>query len=535
MNKIVGFCVSPESLDRSVDIFDVGFIVKEIQVGKYVLTIWGFDEVLSCVVNDKYSLAFPVNGSLLDRNVLISVVGGEVVIENDWLGSIPIFYNTTKKIASSLIQHCVADSTVSQEGLELYCEHGYAAYGATIYKEVRFLRYFSRITFAKTGLVVKKKPDPIRELDYDSVEVGSDTVVDTLTAYVRRVEVGLGGNIILPTSGGFDSRLLNYLVEDRSKIRSFTYGNSSDQNKSTEVVYAKRISEIFQTKWKRIELTSFHEYIGKWFSCFGVSTHLHGMYQIEFYKKILLDEGLAGSSLLSGIVGDAWAGSISVPVIEKPSDLSKLGYTHGMSFPIKHLNDLVCGEDRDSFFNENKDLLTDSRHRIIFLIRNKIILLSYLMQVPEYMGVPAWTPFLNLECVFKMLCLPDQERKNRKWQTELFRQTGLDLESEKLKSIRSNRLDAEVLKGARLEPLNVEVLAEYVSAHRVDEINKILTIYTSGKLSMQKVFLNAVSYCLTISKVGGLLRKLGFKNRVLLALYQYYVLKAVEKGIADAR
>jgi len=36
---------------------------------------------------------------------------------------------------------------------------------------------------------------------------------------------------------------------------------------------------------------------------------------------------------------------------------------------------------------------------------------------------------------------------------------------------------------------------------------------------------------LYIPKIGGLLRRLGFKNEFLKALYEYYVIKAIEKGL----
>ena len=36
---------------------------------------------------------------------------------------------------------------------------------------------------------------------------------------------------------------------------------------------------------------------------------------------------------------------------------------------------------------------------------------------------------------------------------------------------------------------------------------------------------------LNIPKIGGLLVRLGFKNKLLKALDEYYVIKAIEKGL----
>ena len=46
------------------------------------------------------SFTFQTTESLLDRNIKITLLDNEVIIENDWLGSIPIFYNTKAKIIS---------------------------------------------------------------------------------------------------------------------------------------------------------------------------------------------------------------------------------------------------------------------------------------------------------------------------------------------------------------------------------------------------------------------------------------------------
>ena len=64
------------------------------------------------------------------------------------------------------------------------------------------------------------------------------------------------------------------------------------------------------------------------------------MYQIEFYSKIR-EEGYCQCPLLSGIIGDAWAGNVNIKSIDKSSDICNLSYSHGMagdpSFLIKKL------------------------------------------------------------------------------------------------------------------------------------------------------------------------------------------------------
>ena len=82
-----------------------------------------------------------------------------------------------------------------------------------------------------------------------------------------------------------------------------------DQSRSFEVVQAKALANRFGIRWERIPLGDFHHYFDDWDAEFGLSTHAHGMYHFEFYTKIR--ERLKGRhAFLSGIVGDAWAGSI---------------------------------------------------------------------------------------------------------------------------------------------------------------------------------------------------------------------------------
>ncbi len=65
------------------------------------------------------------------------------------------------------------------------------------------------------------------------------------------------------------------------------------------------------------------------------------MYQIEFYSKIR-EEGYCQCPLLSGIIGDAWAGNVNIKrVLIKVQISCNLSYSHGMagdpSFLIKKL------------------------------------------------------------------------------------------------------------------------------------------------------------------------------------------------------
>lgn len=527
MDKIIGFLISQEEKEVEIDFFHVGLKVTQVKYQSYNVYLWGIGDIEHYKINEKYSMSFPLHSSLFDRNVLISFENDQIIVENDWLGAIPIFYNPRKNIVSTLSNFCIKDKKIHSEGLSNFCEFGYSVFEQTMFEDVKFMRYFSKLVITDQAIKVYYKDDPVLENDFISEESRENDVIALMKEYVSKVEEQVQHEIILPTSGGYDSRILNYLIKDKERIRSFTYGVSKDQCKSFEVVHAKKISEIYNTKWEQIELTEFNAYLNKWFEVYGISTHAHGMYHIEFYTNIMKKHAFKSPSFLSGIIGDAWAEQGKFSDVESASDLINLGYTHGMNLDVKHLN-FRCGNTiKEKVFQDNKEFLQNEKVKAVFAMRVKLILISYLTQIPEYFGMPVWTPFLNFNIVKAMLNIRDERRKNRLWQRDFFRKVGLNLEDMHLNSSRSNRLNDEIVKNTKFEILDEAILSPYVSQQRIAYINRILS---------KPGFLESVkNYLLYVPKVGGLMRRLGCENKVLKALYEYYVLKTMEKGLSDER
>lgn len=516
--------ISKEKKQINIDFFDVGLTQSIIEFEGYFIYFWGIGEIKNHKINGKIAFSFPLSESLLDRNILISFQGDKIIVENDWLGSIPVFYNIKENIISTISNFCIEGKTIDFEGLENFCEFGYSVFEHTFLQDVRFMRYYSTLTIdAQSGIKIDYKEDLVLEESFFKDQSEENDVISLMQDYIGEVEKVTKGDIVLPTSGGYDSRILNYLVKDKKRIRSFTYGISKNQSESVEVTHAKKISEIYKTKWEQIELNRFHQYISKWFDIYGISTHIHGMYHIEFYTKILSKYKFENPTFLSGIVGDAWAGSIMYNDIKKQDDLISLGYTHGLNLDLGYLqfsNERIIIQ---KIFSENKDFLKNDKTKAVFTIRIKLMLISYLTQIPEYFGMPVWTPFLNFEIVKQTLNIDEDRRKNRIWQRDFFRKVGLNLEDMKLKSTWSNRLDYEAARHTHLEQLDVELMSTYVSRKRLLEINK----YISSQSTWQKMK-NELLY---LPKIGGAMRKFGFKNKFLVALYDYYIIKTIEKGI----
>jgi hypothetical protein len=528
MNKIIGFLITQEKASPRVDVFDVGLQMVVLKRGAYDIYIWGIGDVASCVINDTYALSFPLHDSVLDRNVLIRFDGDAITVENDWLGSIPVFYNEKEKTVSTLSRLCLGDNReIHPEGLANFCDFGYSVFEQTVFTDVKFMRYYSRLVITDDAITVMYKDDPVLDESFLSQPAEEGAVIAQLQQYITDIESQISGDIIVPTSGGFDSRLLNYLITDKKRICSFTYGITADQSQSTEVVHAKKISEIYHTQWKQIELTSFHDHIDQWFAIHGFSTHLHGMYHIEFYTTIMREHTFYEPSFLSGIIGDAWAEKGKIDDIADYQDIYKLGYAHGMNLDPRY----VCPQNDEAikrkFYAEHANALRDDRLRTVFSMRMKLMLLSYLLQVPEYFGMPAWTPFLNFSTVRAMLSLPDERRADRQWQRDFFARVGLDLENMNLPSVTINRLNYEVAQKTTFEPIDVRVMRAYVDENRLQKIN--------AQLSRLSGYEKIKAQLLYTPKISEILKMMGVQNEFLRAMYDYYVVKAIEKGVKDAR
>lgn len=525
MNKIIGFLITKEKVKLHVDFFNVGLRLITLTYGNYYIYLWGIGDIENCKISNKFSLSFPLHDSLFDRNVLIYFENGSIIIENDWLGSIPVFYNEKEQSISTISNFCIKNKIIDKDGLAGFCEFGYSVFEHTIFEDIKFMRYYSKLIVSDNTIRVEYKDDPVFKNEFLHSVSTTEEVLSKIHEYTNSIESRISGEIIIPTSGGYDSRLLNYLVKDKSRIRSFTYGISANQSESFEVVYAKKLSEILGTKWEMIELDEFYKYIDKWFEVYGISTHLHGMYHIEFYSKILERKELSKPTLLSGIFGDVWSGNVNYPDITNPKDLVIAGYTHGLNLSLKYLKVDFSDELKNNFFINNREYLNSDKLKPLVTVRLKIILISYLTIIPEYFGIPTWTPFLNLEIVKAILSLPERERKNRMWQKNLYRKLGINIEEMNLKVRKDSQLDYVVAKKYiekyKFEPLDLKLLKTFFDEERIIQINDTLNNIT--------LFTEVINKLMNIRKIGGVLRRIGVQNKFIRALYDYFVLKAIEK------
>jgi hypothetical protein len=541
MDKIIGFIIAnrkDESIIKKKSIFinDLcnRFAKKSmnLNIGNFIVCIiyqGNLEHILKQTEDGVFFYLGQCTGyyfddiALKDRFLRVQINRDLVICENDWLGSIPLFYNSRDQIISTLSLLTLTDKTINSEGLQSYFEFGYSVFECTPFENVKFMRYYSKLVFDSDGIRIFYKDDPVTESLLNE-NIDEKEVLHKLEQYINYFENSYKGKIIIPTSGGYDSRLLNYFIKEKNRIRSFTYGISRKQEESFEVVRAKKVSEILGTEWQQIELQDFHKYILDWFLIFGFSTHLHGMYHIEFYKKVIGNfKPMEEVSFLSGIIGDAWAGSVNIPSIKSEKDLKYLAYSHGVNLDVKYSNLLIKNNLKTKFYKENYVKLRDPRFRTVFSMRLKILLLSYLMIVPDFLGLNSWTPFLNFDIATGMLRISESRREKRIWQKEFFSRVGLDLENMNLPSVNFNDLDYDVSRQSVFEPINAETLKSFVTLDYIKAINK--TLENKNLLDDFKVQI------LRNRITGSVFTKIGIQNNYLKHLYAYYVIKAIEMGL----
>ena len=178
---------------------------------------------------------------------------------------------------------------------------------------------------------------------------------------------------------------------------------------------------------------AFHRYFDEWDALFGVSTHAHGMYQIEFYRRIL-ERVPAGSTVLSGICGERFAGDDrvvrSIETLRDAADLLR-----GVPLPPheRRLPPQPSSAARSwgcfSCSRRTPRIRTEMLPRVFTVTRLRMMLLSYLLSVPASLGFRAKGPYLDIDLAMRMLTLPAEQRKDRRWQREFFARQGVDLEA----------------------------------------------------------------------------------------------------------
>ncbi|WP_142533095.1 asparagine synthetase B family protein [Saccharicrinis carchari] len=519
--KIVGFILSKSKINYLPKI-NPNIQIKDFDLSMGWLSLYYYGDLNTCMVkNGVYSMGFPASDNLLDHNLLIHICQDEVLVENDWLQSIPLYYNSKEGVVSTFPKVCLGENkAIDKQGLFDYLKYGFSVFERTIFKEVRFLSFYSSLRYKLGDLSITQKEDPAKRID-EFKGASEQDIWNKFDNYCRKREERTVGDIVIPTSGGYDSRIANYFMHDRSRVKNYTYGISANQEKSFEVQQAKKIAKKLGHHWERIHLKDAFHYSGHWHDLYAFSTHLHGMYHIEFYHKINDILQNKPASMISGMGGDVLSGINTYTLSRNPQYLNYLAYTHGINYKADGCKDEFRSEQE--FIDRYSYLMEDIRLYPLITMRIKAVLISYVLTVPSMMGLPAWTPFLNYESAMLMLNLPPERRKNRAWVSEFFASKDLLPGQSLFFNDTKNRLNLHLHNNYNFEPLSNDFSMPYLSDKRKQEINDYL-----GNIGLK----SKINYQLTTTRViKEVLKRFGITNKFSASLSDYQTLKAIEMSL----
>jgi len=517
---LVGLFIRPKNIPKINQKYNYreNVLFKQFHNSDFIIDIWFFGELPVKINKDVTTLGTP--GSCRSGGLIIEYDSKNVSVSNDWLASVPVFYNKDSQVISTNINSCINSKELDDTGLNLYLDYGYVVMEKTPFKHVNFMRYMSKIQASIGNIDVKYLPDPVHA-ELLKTPSTPDEVIALMLKKIKDKSTAHKKTIV-PLSGGYDSRLLTALVRiiDNSKeVLNPSYGASIVQRSSFEVSIAKKVSETLNTTFEHIQLGSemWSYRIQQWLKMRGSSSHLHGMYHIEFYDKFVSKNGNDGL-LLSGIYGDLWSGKIKIDPITSVDSYDNLFLTHGISSSIL-LEEKGCKNLVKSQYMIERNELKDYRMRLVSLARKKMSLLSYLVDIPNKMGLETYSPFLDLDVVSLMLRLPKEMKNDRLWQKDFFKSFNIDFDMSISPIARSNTLYLENYSAIQFNRINPNLV--HGNKNKINSLNKFLMKKNYRYLLIEYF------YCILKLNRVKFIKKI-FKTRVQSNLYNYYFLYPIQ-------
>lgn len=276
------------------------------------------------------------SGLTNDRFLRVKIFFDSVEIENDYAGSIPVFYSTFSGVSLSNIEPFIVEANgysnddISYENIYGFLRYSHFIWDETAFKGMYVMEPDSRYFFDSISLSVEKNYlksiKASRDLEglsdfevaHELDKLNEDLVNNALENYSQ---------IILPLSSGYDSRMILAAVSKRKDLKErlhcFTYGSIG----SIEVESARRLTKQLGVKWDFLELPRrflTKSYLDEIHDIFGCSLHMHGMYQLEFFDEVSRKIKIQSNACLtSGFMTGVPAGQhISLLDIKDDSALS---------------------------------------------------------------------------------------------------------------------------------------------------------------------------------------------------------------------
>lgn len=185
----------------------------------------------------------------------------QLIASVDHIRSHPIFYgqtNTTFYLSdcAEWVREKVGDLAMDEEAKVEFQLAGYITGRDTLYKNVKQLQAGECLSFVNGDLELNRY---YRFLHTEPAQYNEQELVLSLDKVAKKsiqrlIKYANGRQIVIPLSGGYDSRLIAALLKEAGydNILTFTYGIKG--NKETE--YSKKVADALGLEWVFIEYTN---------------------------------------------------------------------------------------------------------------------------------------------------------------------------------------------------------------------------------------------------------------------------------------
>jgi hypothetical protein len=309
-------------------------------------------------------------------------------------------------------------------------------------------------------------------------------------------------------------------------VRAFTYGVSNPPERSIEAVKARELARRLGIRWELIPLGDFHRYFADWDALYGVSTHAHGMYGIEFYRGVAARVP-PGTPVISGACAERFAGADrdvrTVTRLRDAADVRRLFRHAAMNADSRYSVFKSESLGAEQLLMDTQRIRSEILPRVFTIVRLRNVLISYLLSVPASLGLLPRAPYLDIELAMSMLTLPAEQRRDRRWQREFFARQGVDLESWSADADGRTTLNFLAMRRVPLMPLDVGLLREVVEPRYVRWINRNV-----GYLGLPSEALWRLNYKHGFRRAVKALAPTGIADSRLTAYCAYLTLKPIE-------
>ncbi len=422
---LVGFCILNK--DKKTDFgrfFPEGVKVVTKEIGNSTINLYGYGLEYEASIEEKtYSL---YHDGLDYRNIHVIIAFDHVEIRSDWLGSFPCYYDeVSKEVASHWGMLDLQSRECDPIGSYTLKKYSFVPTSRTLKYGVRRMLSNEILVWRPNYVACSRKDSG---LNYDA-SLQTKEVVERVAARLKTDGVDESG-VIIPLSGGYDSRFLASIIREKfgSAFKSFTYSLLGSDGDCFESEVSKVVAKRLGSPWRSFDLTGYARYESIIIDWSGGFSHVNGDYYEMFAEQVQKDlerSEYQKALVVSGIVGDLWCGKVNGG---RYLNAGSVLYSHGIS-TYEWMIDArewkvseEAEEELDKFF---KNRITSNETFLLELVRAKIALLSFLCYSFERRGIRCSAPFLDKHVVEAVLSLDPKLRLNRKWQNEYFTNLGI--------------------------------------------------------------------------------------------------------------